>query len=94
MGKKWQMVADPKRCTVCFMCQLICSLKQDKVFNPSQAYIKISSVIKPNGALDVDVSFDDNCDSCGLCAKYCLYNSLARKKLPASLSESETVSQL
>jgi ferredoxin len=76
------------------MCQLVCSLKQDKLFNPSQAYIKISSVIKPGGELDVDVSFDDNCDSCGLCVKYCLYDALARKKLPAVLAEPQAVSKL
>ena len=94
MKKRWQMVADPKRCTLCYMCQLVCSLKQDKIFNPSQASIKISRVVKPSGELDVGVSFNDNCDSCGLCAKYCLYDALARKRLPAAHVELQAVGEL
>jgi len=93
MKKRWQIIAYPKRCTVCYMCQLVCSLKQDKIFNPSQAYIKISSVVKPSGELDVDVAFNDNCDSCGLCVKYCLYDALARKKRPAVQAEPQAVNK-
>ena len=81
---KWQMIANPVECRVCYMCQLVCSLKQDKTFNPSKAYIKISSVIKPGGELDVGISFTDKCDSCGLCVKYCVYGALSREKLPVA----------
>lgn len=85
------MVADAEKCTMCYMCQLVCSLKQEKKFNPSQAYINITSVVKPSGELAVDVSFNENCDNCGLCVKYCLYDALARMKLPAVEDKLRTV---
>ncbi len=81
MKNKWQMIAKPAECRVCYMCQLVCSLKQDRTFNPSKAYIEISSATKPSGELDVGISFTDECDNCGLCAKYCVYDALSREKL-------------
>ena len=81
---KWQMTAEPAECRVCYMCQLVCSLKQDSTFNPSKAYVDISKVVEPSGALDIGISFTDKCDSCGLCAKYCVYGALSRGKLPVA----------
>ena len=81
-SKKWQMKANPSECRICNICQMVCSLKQDKTFNPNKSYIGISSNIKPSGELDVGIYFSDECDSCGLCAKYCVYGALSREKLP------------
>ena len=81
MKNKWQMRAKPDECRVCLMCQLVCSLKQKGIFNPSDAYIKISNVVKPDGGLDVGISFTDECDHCGLCARYCVYGALSRVKV-------------
>ena len=78
---KWQMRAKPEECRVCLMCQLVCSLKQKGIFNPSDAYIKISNVVKSDGGLDVGISFTDECDYCGLCARYCVYGALSRVKV-------------
>ncbi len=72
------MVADQSECQLCSMCQLICTLKHEKAFNPSKAFIKLSKVIKPGGELDVGISFTEECDNCGLCAKYCFYGALSR----------------
>ncbi len=82
MKNKWKMAANPAECRLCYTCQMVCSLKQDKTFNPSKAYIEISSVVKPSGELDIGVSFTDKCDNCGLCAKYCGYGALSREKVP------------
>ena len=78
---KWQMRAKPEECRVCLMCQLVCSLKQKRIFNPSDAYIKISNVVRPDGGLDVGISFNEDCDHCGLCARYCVYGALSREKV-------------
>ncbi len=84
MKMKWQMKANPMACRVCSICQMVCSVKQDQMINPAKAYIKISSIIKTSGELDVGISFTDQCDSCGLCANYCVYGALSREKLPAA----------
>lgn len=81
MINKWQIMTNPSECRVCYICQLVCSLKQDGSFNPSKAHIEISGIVKPSGQLDVGISFTDQCDNCGLCAKYCAYGALSRGKL-------------
>ena len=75
---KWQIVAKPEECCVCLMCQLVCSLTKENIFNPSIARIKISKSIKTDGGLDVGISFTEECDNCGVCAKYCVYGALSR----------------
>ncbi len=71
------MIANPVEYRVCYICQLVCSLKQDRTFNPSKAHIEITSVVKPSVKLDVGIVFIDKCDSCGLFAKYCVYGALS-----------------
>ena len=80
MKSKWRMTANPEDCQLCSMCQLICSLKHEKAFNPAKARVKVIQNIKPGGALDIAVSFTEDCDNCGLCARYCVYGALSRKK--------------
>lgn len=80
---RWRMNANPGECRVCYMCQLICSLKQEKVFNPERACIDVSSSLLPDGSRDITIAFGEKCDSCGLCAKYCTYGALQREKLEA-----------
>jgi len=77
---KWQVLADPAKCCACLMCQLVCSLVKEGIFNPSKARVKISRAIKPDGSLDIGVSFTDECDGCGVCARYCAYDALSRVK--------------
>jgi len=78
------MVAHPEECQLCSMCQLVCTLKLEKAFNPAKARIKVTPIIRPSGELDVSISFNDDCDSCGICAKYCFYGALTRQKLAGS----------
>ncbi len=66
----------PAECRACLMCQLVCSLSHEGVFDPSRAYIKISKTIRPDGGIDIGISFTDKCDSCGLCSRYCVYGAL------------------
>lgn len=69
------------------MCQLVCSLNKEGAFNPLKARVSISRAIKADGSLDIGVSFKDNCDSCGICSKYCVYGALSRVKLDHGASQ-------
>jgi Fe-S-cluster-containing hydrogenase component 2 len=80
MASKWQMTAEPAKCQSCNMCQLLCSLKHEKAFSPAKARVKVSQKINPGGALEITVSFTEDCDNCGLCARYCVYGALSREK--------------
>ncbi len=88
MKNEWQMVANPEECQLCSMCQLICTLKREKVFNPARAYIKVAPDIRPSGELGVSISFTGGCDNCGVCATYCYYGALSRQKLANSPEQS------
>ncbi len=70
--------ADSTKCTGCYLCQLYCSYKVTKAFNPSRAYIEILRQV--NQPTEYTISFKDECNACGLCAKYCLYGALIHQK--------------
>ena len=74
------MVADPAKCQLCDMCELVCSLMQENAFNPHHACIKASPVIRPDGELDASIEFDSRCDGCGICVRYCVYGALSRAR--------------
>jgi len=50
----------------------------------SKAFIRILPVIKFDGDVDIRISFDDQCDCCGLCVRYCPFGALTRGKLGES----------
>jgi ferredoxin len=80
MKAEWKMRVDAEKCRVCLMCQLVCSLIHHEIFDPERSCLKITSTIEPDGRIDVGISFDDHCDGCGLCVKYCVYGALSRGK--------------
>ena len=80
LGCDLAIVADPTKCVGCTLCQLRCSFKFNKVFQPSQAKIRIE---KLGAGVAHNISFADECQSCGLCARYCLYGVLSQQKREA-----------
>jgi len=69
------IVVDGTKCTVCMVCQMICSFKfTGNAFNLSEAAIKLKRT--EQGTCEIE--FTEKCDHCGLCARYCSYGALSR----------------
>jgi ferredoxin len=72
------IIADASKCAGCLICELRCSLRFEKEFNPSKAAIQIRRQV---GAEDeYQISFIEKCDNCGICARYCPYEALTQDK--------------
>jgi|GEM_PF-389746 len=74
-GKIVEIEANPSRCVGCLLCQLICSLSYEKMFNPSKSRILIE-----RGDDGFKINFTDKCTLCGLCVEFCVYNALRAKR--------------
>jgi len=70
---------DLTRCAGCRTCQLRCSLRWEGAFVPAKAKIQIARLVGNQG-FEFDVTFSDECDGCGICAKYCPYGALIRNR--------------
>ena len=75
------IVVEAAKCRSCYVCQLVCSLRLEGAFDTSKAAIAIQPVMKPDGEAEIVISFEDKCDSCGLCVRYCPYGALTRGSL-------------
>jgi len=69
---------DPSRCTGCLICELRCSLRFGKAFNPSLAKIRIRRLVGREN--EYEISFTTECDNCGICARFCPYGALLQEK--------------
>jgi NAD-dependent dihydropyrimidine dehydrogenase PreA subunit len=69
-----RIVANEEKCYGCLVCQLRCSFRFEKAFNPAKAAIRINRFAK--GGIGYLISFTDKCDACGICAKHCPYGAL------------------
>ena len=65
-------------CTGCLICELRCSLRFEKAFNPSKAQIIIRRLVGADN--EYEISFTDRCDNCGICVRYCPYGALIQKR--------------
>ena len=72
------IVVDATKCRSCFVCQLVCSLRFEGAFDTSKAAISILPVRKSDGDADIRIAFEEKCDSCGLCVRYCPFGALTR----------------
>lgn len=70
-----RIIADDEKCNGCLVCQLRCSFRFEKAFNPEKAAIKVNRFTK--GGTDYFISFTEKCDACGICAKHCPYDALS-----------------
>ncbi|MFH1003027.1 MAG: FAD-dependent oxidoreductase [Chloroflexota bacterium] len=68
---------DTGKCVGCVSCELICSLTKADRFARNQSHIHIDKI---RGGADYGISFDDECISCGLCARYCTHSTLVRER--------------
>jgi len=73
MDNRIFLQADVSKCTGCQSCQLICSITHAEIFTPAAARVRIW----PN---ESKITFEPECDRCGLCARYCLYGALTAVK--------------
>jgi len=67
---------DAAKCCGCLICEMRCSLIHKNAFVPSEAYIRIQRVGRQE--TEYELSFTSECDSCGICARYCPYGALTR----------------
>ena len=70
------IIVDPSLCAGCRTCELRCSLKWEGAFVPAKSRVTILRLVDANH--EFDITFSDECDGCGICAKYCPYGALKR----------------
>ncbi len=77
MRNKKVKVTNPENCSGCQMCALVCSFfnSKEKHFSLSKALIKISRI---NGEERFRAEILPQCNNCGICTKFCLYNVLEK----------------
>jgi NADPH-dependent glutamate synthase beta subunit-like oxidoreductase len=76
------IVVDLKKCTGCRTCELRCSFRWEGSFIPAKSRVTILRLVA-NKDHEFDISFSDECDYCGICAKYCPYGALTRGRKAA-----------
>ena len=67
-----------EKCTGCLICELRCSLRLEKAFNPAKARIRIRRLV--NADTEYAVSLTEDCDNCGICVRHCPYDALYQEK--------------
>ena len=72
---------DESSCAGCLICQLRCSLRFEKEFNPSKAAVKIRRLVGAEN--EYEITFTEKCDNCGICARFCPYGALVQEKKAA-----------
>lgn len=69
--------SDNSKCTGCLICELRCSARFEDNFNPAKAMIKIRRNVR--ACNEYNISFDEKCDNCGICARFCSYGALTQE---------------
>ena len=70
------IIVDGSKCSGCLNCVLRCSFRFEKVFNPVRAKMNVVDTFDRANA----ISFSEECDGCGICARYCPYDALKMAK--------------
>lgn len=65
---------DAENCTGCLACVMRCSLRFEDAFNPTSAKLLVVPLV---GDIN-EITFIDECDTCGICARYCPHDVLYR----------------
>lgn len=69
-----RVTGNDEKCNGCLICQLRCSFRFEKAFNPLRAAIKVDRFAEEEGKFYI--SFTERCDVCGICAIHCPYGAL------------------
>jgi len=80
--KKMEIHVDASKCTGCLICELRCSLRFEKKFNPHKAAIRIKRLVGAEN--EYEITFTEKCDNCGICARHCPYEALVLIKNSAA----------
>lgn len=62
-------------CTGCMICVMRCSIRSGSSFSPSAAKVKI--IPYTDGKLN-EITFEEDCDNCGICSRYCPHGAINR----------------
>jgi Fe-S-cluster-containing hydrogenase component 2 len=62
-------------CSGCRTCELVCSLQNMKIINPSKAMLRVTAQFPEPGRYDVKI-----CNQCGECAEACPTGAIHRVK--------------
>lgn len=76
--KKIGVLIKPEKCTGCRVCQLECSFKYHKVFNPTLANIQILET--PENGISYLITYKDECRDCLTCVKACVFGALEKEE--------------
>lgn len=79
LAKTYEIVTLEEKCAGCLMCQMRCSYRFTKTFNPSRSQIEI--LRQPEGKKEFSITFLEECDQCGLCVVHCTYGALSRREI-------------
>ena len=74
-----EIVADVSQCAGCLTCMLRCSFHKEGEFNLSRSRIKVRKLVGAEN--EFEITFSPDCDACGVCAVYCPYDALTRRKV-------------
>ena len=74
---RFNILSNPKDCVGCRLCQMRCSFRFTKMYSLSHSLIEITWNEKQ---LRYHITFNDLCDSCGLCVQACVYDALSLEK--------------
>lgn len=67
----------PAKCAGCLICELRCSFRFERAFNPIRAAIKVA---RSNREGEFSILFTEKCDNCGICARFCPYGALIQER--------------
>ncbi len=70
---RFKIITNPENCVGCRLCQMRCSFRFTKEFSFAESRIEV--LWQTNGRR-YEIGFNDMCDSCGLCARSCMYEAL------------------
>lgn len=68
------ITVEAEKCVGCMTCVLRCALKYDNSLGETQSKIKVIPILERVN----DIIFSDECDVCGICARYCPHDALYR----------------
>ena len=83
------VAVDAEKCRACFLCELVCSLRFERAFDPAKAAIAVRPVAGSEGDSGVRITLSEKCDSCGLCVRYCPSGALSRSRRRAKQAGKE-----